>query len=189
MTSVTVNTGTPAAPTAPTAPTAPATPGGRQPISQRLGALADSVHGGRGRRRFDIRQILLVGGASCIGLGFLAIVFGWYGAAHSAYLFQEIPYLISGGLLGVALVAGGGFLFFAAWIVRLLEEERRHAARVERTLDRVDRVLAAVATDAAASAAFPAHITNGFDASSTASPGSESSTGSGRGTEPKGADA
>lgn len=140
---------------------------GRRPISQRLGALADSVHGARGRLRFDIRQVLLVGGAVCIGIGFVAIIFGWYGAAHSAYLFQEIPYLISGGLLGVALVAGGGFLFFAAWIVRLLEENRRHAARVERTLDRVDRVLAAVATDAAAAAAFPASMTNGVDVEST----------------------
>ena len=94
--------------------------GTRRPISQRLGTLAQSVHGTRRRLRFDIRQLLLVGGAVCIGIGFVTIVFGWYGAAHSAYLFQEIPYLISGGLLGVALVAGGGFLFFAAWIVRLL---------------------------------------------------------------------
>jgi hypothetical protein len=149
----------------------------RRPISQRLGTLADSVHGARGRLHFDIRQVLLVGGAACIGLGFLAIVFGWYGAAHSAYLFQEIPYLISGGLLGVALVAGGGFLFFAAWIVRLLEENRRHAARVERTLDRVDRVLATVATDAAAAAAFPSHVTNGVDVDSTASAAPASGSG------------
>jgi len=139
----------------------------RRPISQRLSTLSDSVHGARGRLRFDVRQVLLVGGAVCIGFGFVAIVFGWYGAAHSAYLFEEIPYLISGGLLGVALVAGGGFLFFAAWIVRLLEENRRHAARVERTLDRVDRVLAAVATDAAAAAAFPATTTNGDAVDST----------------------
>ncbi|HXX91057.1 MAG TPA: hypothetical protein VEI83_12635 [Acidimicrobiales bacterium] len=141
--------------------------GTRRPISQRLGTLADSVHGVRGRLRFDIRQLLLIVGASCIGLGFLAIIFGWYGAAHSAYLFQEVPYLISGGLFGVALVAGGGFLFFAAWIVRLLEEQRRAASRVERTLDRVDRVLSAIATDAAASAAFPAPVTNGVDVDST----------------------
>ncbi|HUO47923.1 MAG TPA: hypothetical protein VMU09_03725 [Acidimicrobiales bacterium] len=139
----------------------------RRHISQRLGTLAEGVHGARGRLRFDIRQLLLVGGAACIGIGFVAVIFGWYGSAHSAYVFQEIPYLISGGLLGVALVAGGGFLFFAAWIVRLLEENRRHAARVERTLDRVDRVLAAVATDAAAAAASPASMTNGVDAGST----------------------
>jgi hypothetical protein len=150
--------------------------GTRRNISQRLNTLADSVHGARGRLHFDIRQVLLVGGAVCIGIGFMAIVFGWYGAAHSVYLFQEIPYLISGGLLGVALVAGGGFLFFAAWIVRLLDENRRHAARVERTLDRVDRVLAAVATDAAAAAAFPATATNGVDVESTTTPAAAGGT-------------
>jgi len=156
MTGVTVTTGPPRDATT------------RRPISVRLGTLARSVHGTRGHLRFDIRQLLLVGGAGCIGIGFVAIIFGWYGAAHSAYLFQEIPYLISGGLLGVALVAGGGFLFFAAWIVRLLEENRRHAARVERTLDRVDRVLAAVSADAAA--AFPAGLTERPDADPATTP-------------------
>jgi hypothetical protein len=98
-----------------------------------------------------------------MGLGVVAIILGWYGAAHSAYLFQEVPYLISGGLLGVALVAGGGFLFFAAWLVRMIEENRKYAARMEQTLDRVDRALMAVATDAAAAASFAPQTTNGFD--------------------------
>jgi len=83
-----------------------------------------------------------------MGLGIVAIVLGWYGAAHSTYLFQEVPYLISGGLLGVALVAGGGFLFFASWLVRMLEDNHRHASRVEQTLARVDQVLGAIAADA-----------------------------------------
>ena len=73
----------------------------------------------------------------------------------------------SGGLLGVALVAGGGFLFFAAWLVRLIEDNRRYSARVAQTLDRVDRALAAIATDAAAAAAFPAQAGNGVDAETT----------------------
>lgn len=133
-----------------------------RPVASRLAALARAVEAGRTRRRFDVRQIMLVVGATLMGLGFAAIVLGWYGAAHSAYLFQEVPYLISGGLLGVALVAGGGFLFFAAWLVRLIEENRRAAARVAQTLDRVDRVLGAIATDAAA-ASFPSRVTNGLD--------------------------
>ena len=55
-------------------------------------------------------------------LGLVIIVLGWHAASHSAYLFQEIPYLISGGLLGVALVAGGGFLFFRGrgWFLRMM---------------------------------------------------------------------
>jgi len=116
-------------------------PSARQPVTGRLVALARAVERSR-RRQWDIRQIMLVVGATLMGLGFVAIVLGWYGAAHSAYLFQEMPYLISGGLLGVALVAGGGFLFFAAWLVRMIEENRRYSERVAQTLDRVDRALA-----------------------------------------------
>ena len=76
-----------------------------------------------------------------MGLGFVAIILGWYGAAHSSYQFQEIPYLISGGLFGVALVAGGGFLFFAAFLVRMIEENRKFNARVVQTMARLDQVL------------------------------------------------
>jgi hypothetical protein len=142
-------------------------PSQRQPVASRLAALGRAVEGVRRRPQIDVRRALLVAGASAMGLGLVAIVLGWYGAAHSAYVFQEIPYLISGGLLGVALVAGGGLLFFAAWLVRLIEENRRYAARVEQTLDRVDRALIAVATEAAAAASFPARTTNGFDAPGT----------------------
>jgi len=140
MASVTVTTGTGPASTA------------HRPVMARLAGLARAVESTRRRQRIDVRQALLLAGSVAMGLGFVAVALGWYGAAHSAYLFQEIPYLISGGLLGVALVAGGGFLFFGAWLVRLIEDNRRHAARVERTLERVDRVLSAIATDAAAAA-------------------------------------
>lgn len=140
---------------------------GRQAVASRLAVLARAVERSRGRRRFDVRQVMLFIGATLMGLGFVAIVLGWYGAAHSAYLFQEVPYLISGGLLGVALVAGGGFLFFAAWLVRLIEDNRRYSARVAQTLDRVDRALAAIASDAAAAAGFPTQAGNGVDAEGT----------------------
>lgn len=127
-------------------------PQGRQKrsISNRLAALARAIEGTRRGTRFDIRQLMLASGATCMALGIVAIVLGWYGAAHSSYLFQEIPYLISGGLLGVALVAGGGFLFFASWFVRMIEDNHRYASRVEQTLNRVDHVLGAIETDAAA---------------------------------------
>lgn len=121
----------------------------RRPIVSRLAGLANALEGTRSPSAMNVRQIMLVAGATCMGLGIVAIVLGWYGAAHSSYLFQEIPYLISGGLLGVALVAGGGFLFFGSWFVRMLEDNHRHAARIERTLDRVDHVLGAVADDTA----------------------------------------
>lgn len=135
----------------------------RQSVSNRLAALSRAVDGVRARPRLDVRQVMLFTGAIAMGLGLVAIVLGWYGASHSAYLFQEIPYLISGGLLGVALVSGGGFLFFAAWFVRMIEENRRHASRVAQTLDNVDRALTAIASEAAAAAGFPPQTTNAVD--------------------------
>jgi hypothetical protein len=113
-------------------------------ISTRLAGLARGIESTRGATTFDVRQLMLASGATCMGLGIVAIILGWYGAAHSTYLFQEIPYLISGGLLGVALVAGGGFLFFASWFVRLIEHDQAHASRVEKTLERVDGLLSAL---------------------------------------------
>ena len=99
---------------------------GRQaPVNARLAGLGRALDGLRRRPSVDVKRALLVAGATGMGLGLVIIVLGWYGASHSAYLFQEIPYLISGGLLGVALVAGGGFLFFAAWLVRMMEDNGR----------------------------------------------------------------
>jgi hypothetical protein len=136
----------------------------RAPVGARLAELARAVERVRRRPAVDVRKALLVSGATAMGLGLLAIVLGWYGAAHSAYLFQEVPYLISGGLLGVALVAGGGFLFFAAWLVRMMADNRRHAVRVEQTLARLDHVLEAVTADAARAAGLAPHTSNGYDA-------------------------
>jgi hypothetical protein len=136
MAGVTVSSGGP--------PGVPDGAGSRPPESQavarRLAILDRGVDRAR-RADWDVRQIMLVVGAVAMALGFVAIILGWYGAAHSAFLFQEIPYLISGGLLGIALVAGGGFLFFAAWLVRMIEENRDYNTRLARTLDRVDRIL------------------------------------------------
>ncbi len=123
-------------------------------VASRLSALARGVDRLRTRPKIDMRQGLLFAGAIAMSLGFVAIVLGWYGASHSAYLFQEIPYLISGGLLGVALVAGGGFLFFSAWFVRMLEDNRRFAERVARSLDTIDRAMSV--SDGADSTSRPA---------------------------------
>ncbi len=148
----------------------------RAPLPVRLAALSHAVEGVRRRPRIDVRQALLVSGSTAMGLGMVAIVLGWYGAAHSAYLFQEIPYLISGGLLGVALVAGGGFLFFGAFVVRAIEENRQFAERVERTLAHLDAALMAAAADA--TPPFPRHATNGSGTGAAASgPGGSAHSG------------
>jgi hypothetical protein len=65
-------------------------------------------------------------------LGLLVILLGWYGAAHTPYLFEQIPYMISGGLIGLALVTGAGLLYFGAWVARSAAAQQRTA---EQTLE------------------------------------------------------
>jgi hypothetical protein len=79
-------------------------------------------------------------GALVIGLGIASVVLGWYGAAHSPYLYQEIPYLISGGLLGVALVVTGAAAFSGSWALRQIQESRRDTQAVVAAIERLERL-------------------------------------------------
>jgi hypothetical protein len=112
------------------------------PVQGRLQRLAAVVEGARrGRSDRNVRKILQTLGMVAIAFGFVCIILGWYGASHSPYLYQEIPYLISGGLLGIALVFGGGILVHSAWSLRKIEEDRRNALAIVRSVDRLERIL------------------------------------------------
>jgi hypothetical protein len=118
------------------------------PVASRLQRLSGLVEGARrGRTDRNVRKIMQILGMLVIGFGFACIVLGWYGASHSPYLYQEIPYLISGGLLGVALVIGGGILVRCAWSLRQVEEERRNALAIVRSIDRLEKILRTVSQD------------------------------------------
>jgi hypothetical protein len=106
---------------------------------QRLAAAIDRARPGRSGR--NVRKWLETIGMCLIVFGFVCIILGWYGAAHSPYLYQEVPYLISGGLLGVALVIGGGIFVRSAWSMRQVEEDRRNALAIVRSVDRLERIL------------------------------------------------
>lgn len=64
-------------------------------------------------------------GAVLLPLGLLTILLGWYGASHTPYLFEQVPYLISGGLIGLAFVVAGGLAYFASWIARSAAAQQR----------------------------------------------------------------
>ena len=74
-----------------------------------------------------------LGVALCL-VGFLGIFFGWNGAASHNYVPAQFPYLISGGIAGLAVVVVG-----AAMIV--VQNQRADRARVEEVLERLTAVM------------------------------------------------
>jgi hypothetical protein len=82
------------------------------------------------------RIALAIGGLLTVG-GLVAILIGWYGAASTGLPFEQTPYLISGGMLGVALVFLGGFIYFGYWVARLLRETREQSERMTVLLGRI----------------------------------------------------
>lgn len=79
-----------------------------------------------------------VAAAACVALGALALVAGWFGVSGSVYPAQQLPYVVSGGLAGILLVAVGATL----WLSADLRDEWR-------TLDRIETALRAASADGA----------------------------------------
>lgn len=80
----------------------------------------------------------LVAGAACICGGIAAIYLGWYGAAHTRDVTDQMPYVISGGLLGAALIVLGGSFYFSFYVARLHAATRRHAIVLDRVAERLE---------------------------------------------------
>ena len=68
----------------------------------------------------------VVAGAILLPLGVAVILLGWAGAAHGKVDQQQIPYLISGGILGLACVLVGCFFFWAHWLYRIYDQADLH---------------------------------------------------------------
>ncbi len=96
-------------------------------------ALAESIRRlGRPSTRLSRDRIMLYVGGALLPLGLLVVGLGWLGASHTVLLFEQIPYLISGGQIGQSLVFAGGFIYFAYWQTLLVRESRaRHTEMME----------------------------------------------------------
>jgi hypothetical protein len=74
----------------------------------------------------DLLRWVLVPASILLVAGFALMLLGWVGAARTARQIEQIPYLISGGLIGLGLVFVGSLLLASAfWVVlvrKLLEE-------------------------------------------------------------------
>jgi hypothetical protein len=97
------------------------------------------------RRRssgLEMDRILLLAGSILLPSGLIVILLGWYGASHTSYDFEQTPYLISGGMLGVAMTIAGGFLYFGYWLTKLVQEGRRERVELSELLSRIDTRMA-----------------------------------------------
>ena len=122
---------------------------GRSSTTSRVDRLAEQVRTLRtraGKGQLD-RYLLIVGGV-LMPLGVLFIILGWAGASHTALPFEQNDYLISGGILGLALTVAGGFTYFAYWQTVRIRDSREQAKAMTDAIARLERLLggAAVAT-------------------------------------------
>jgi hypothetical protein len=104
------------------------------PSQQATGVQVSNPAAARDQRYRTMQLALFTGGAVLMPLGIIAILLGWYGVAHTKYQYNQMPYVVSGGLLGLGLVFLGGFLYFGAWLAKVANEQRESARQLADTM-------------------------------------------------------
>lgn len=117
-----------------------AVPGAAAERQSRLATRVRALRTRAGAGQLD-RWLLVIGGV-LLPLGVLLILLGWLGASRTILPFEQIPYLVSGGLLGIAFVVAGGFVYFAYWLTLLVRETRAERRELVDALYRIERLLA-----------------------------------------------
>lgn len=111
------------------------------PAAVRQERLSSQVAGLRGRRGVGDRWMLYIGGF-LLPLGVMLVLLGWKGASSTPLVFEQNSYLLSGGLLGLALVVAGGFVYFGYWMTLLVRESRTTRTELVAVLSRMEQLLA-----------------------------------------------
>ena len=93
-------------------------PGRVHELRSAVGSLR--VRAGRG----GVDRYLFIAACVLVPLGVGLVLLGWYGAAHTPYQFEQLPYVISGGLLGVALTTVGALTLLCHWLTVGIREAR-----------------------------------------------------------------
>ncbi len=87
---------------------------------------------------------LLWGGIALVIVGVVIVFIGYWGASGTAVLAEQMPYMLSGGAIGLALVIVGAVLIgrysmarlFRFWLALLVAEHRTQADRIVEALER-----------------------------------------------------
>jgi hypothetical protein len=97
-------------------------------------------------QKIDVRSTWQVAaGAFLVPLGVVVILISWYGSAHTAYVQQQIPYLVSGSFIGLGLMFVGGLLYWAHWLYRIYDQaDLNHATSLAHQEELLERLIDAV---------------------------------------------
>lgn len=115
---------------------------------QRAARIAGRAAGLRSRAGVEgsrDRWLLVVGGA-LLPLGLLLVMIAWFGTSSTPLVFEQVPYVVSGGLLGLGLVVAGGFVYFSYWQTLLVRDGRAqqtHLGELSAAVLRIEALLAA----------------------------------------------
>ena len=107
--------------------------------------LEEGVAGIKARGGVSIpieRWLMIAGGGLVLG-GLIFIFLGWVGASRTPYTFEQLPYLISGGVFGLALAVLGGLAYFAYWMTRQVQATNAQADETRAALARIEDLMAA----------------------------------------------
>jgi len=108
-------------------------------FKEEIAGLGLRAPGDAGEKRWK------VGGIALVVVGFVVILIGWWGASGTNQPSAQLPYLLSGGFLGLAFVALGATLLVRAslagylrfWFIRMVYEER---IQTDRSVDVLERI-------------------------------------------------
>ena len=78
-----------------------------------------------------------VGATILAVLGALALLLGWIGVSRTGYVTEQMPYIISGGMVGIFLLGAGGVL----WLSADLRDDWRKLDALDETMTRLDETL------------------------------------------------
>jgi len=91
----------------------------------------------------------LVVGIVLMVIGLVLIFAGYWGASGTAVLAEQIPFVLSGGFLGVGVMIVGAAMFvryslsryLRFWLIRTIYEERSQTDQVVESLGRIEVLL------------------------------------------------
>jgi hypothetical protein len=108
------------------------------PVGAREARLVSVLSKARRRTAVVPTERWLLGlGGGLILAGLVLVVIGWVGTSRTVLVAGQIPYVVSGGLLGLGLIFLGGFLYFGYWLALLFRDGRQRGERQDAALDRM----------------------------------------------------